>query len=70
MFLLPTALSERGREIALGWAGSLTMGAGQFCTNPGITFLIDGPDADAFSAEAKKALSAIASQTMLTEGIA
>ncbi|MCB2103675.1 MAG: aldehyde dehydrogenase family protein, partial [Rhodobacteraceae bacterium] len=34
MFLLPAALSARGAEIAKGWAGSLTMGAGQFCTNP------------------------------------
>ena len=34
MFLLPVALSSRGADLAKGWAGSLTMGAGQFCTNP------------------------------------
>ncbi|MEO8245323.1 MAG: aldehyde dehydrogenase family protein, partial [bacterium] len=36
MFLLPAAVAARGEAIAKGWAGSLTMGAGQFCTNPGI----------------------------------
>lgn len=70
MFFMPNALSNRGTAIAEGWAGSLTMGAGQFCTNPGISVILDGPDADAFVETAKKALSAIAPQTMLTDGIA
>ncbi|OCX66935.1 hypothetical protein BFP70_03690 [Thioclava sp. SK-1] len=35
MFVLPAA-AARGAQIGTGWAGSLTMGAGQFCTNPGI----------------------------------
>lgn len=70
MFLMPNALSARGADIAAGWAGSLTMGAGQFCTNPGIAVLIDGPDADAFVSAAAQALGKIDSQTMLTDGIA
>ncbi|MBU2936298.1 MULTISPECIES: aldehyde dehydrogenase (NADP(+)) [Pacificibacter] len=70
MFFMPNALSNRGTEIAEGWAGSLTMGAGQFCTNPGISVILDGPDADAFVETATKALSTIAPQTMLTDGIA
>ena len=70
MFLLPAALANRGETIAKGWAGSLTMGAGQFCTNPGIAVLIDGPEADAFVETAKTAVSAIGPQTMLTDGIA
>ena len=70
MFLLPAAIAARGGAIAKGWAGSLTMGAGQFCTNPGIAVVIDGPDADAFIAAAHAALSPIGSQTMLTDGIA
>ncbi|MEO1025317.1 MAG: aldehyde dehydrogenase (NADP(+)) [Pseudomonadota bacterium] len=70
MFLLPAALANRGASIAGGWAGSLTMGAGQFCTNPGIAVVIDGPDADAFVEAAKAALEPIAAQTMLTDGIA
>jgi NADP-dependent aldehyde dehydrogenase len=70
MFLLPGALTARGDAIAGGWAGSLTMGAGQFCTNPGIVVIIGGEAADAFSVAAKEALSEIGAQTMLTDGIA
>ena len=70
MFLLPRALAARGAEIAKGWVGSLTMGAGQFCTNPGISVVIDGPNADAFLSVAKEGLAAVAPQTMLTDGIA
>ncbi len=70
MFLLPAALSARGEALAKGWAASLTMGAGQFCTNPGIAVLIDGPDADAFATTAKAALDPTPAQTMLTDGMA
>ena len=70
MFLLPAAVAARGAEIAKGWAGSLTLGAGQFCTNPGIAVLIDGPEADAFVAAARAALAGSGAQTMLTDGIA
>jgi 2,5-dioxopentanoate dehydrogenase len=68
MFLLPHAVTARGRAIAAGWAASLTMGAGQFCTNPGVAILIN--DADDFLAAARAALDPIAAQTMLTDGIA
>ncbi len=70
MFLLPEAVKARGEEIAKGWAGSLTMGAGQFCTNPGISVVIDGPEADAFIEAATAALAPVGAQTMLTDGIA
>jgi NADP-dependent aldehyde dehydrogenase len=70
MFLMPGALGARGDEIAKGWAASLTMGAGQFCTNPGVVVVIDGPDADVFQAAAIEALKPQAAQTMLTKGIA
>lgn len=70
MFILPGALSSRGDEIAAGWAGSLTMGAGQFCTNPGIAVVLEGVNADTFSDAAASALDTIGAQTMLTQGIA
>lgn len=70
MFLLPAALTARADEIGHGWSASLTMGAGQFCTNPGIAVVIDGRGADRFVAAAKDALAAVAAQTMLTDGIA
>jgi NADP-dependent aldehyde dehydrogenase len=70
MFLLPAAVAARGEGIAKGWAGSLTMGAGQFCTNPGISVVIDGPEARGFVAAAREAVAAVGAQTMLTDGIA
>lgn len=70
MFVLPQAAAARGADIGAGWAASLTMGVGQFCTNPGIAVVIDGPDADAFVAAAQAGLGAVAAQTMLTDGMA
>jgi len=70
MFLLPAATEARGTDIGTGWAASLTMGAGQFCTNPGIAIVGEGPAADAFVSTAVNALSEAGSQTMLTDGIA
>lgn len=70
MFVLDAALAARGGDIATGWAGSLTMGAGQFCTNPGIAIVTEGVEAEAFIATASAALGATAPQTMLTDGIA
>ncbi|MEQ8920288.1 MAG: aldehyde dehydrogenase (NADP(+)) [Roseovarius sp.] len=70
MFLLPEAVAARGAAIGEGWAGSLTMGAGQFCTPPGLAILLDGPEADAFTSAAKDALAGTGPQVMLTDGIA
>ncbi|MGA8541399.1 MAG: aldehyde dehydrogenase family protein, partial [Terriglobales bacterium] len=39
VFILPGALRDRGDKIAAGLHASFTMGAGQFCTKPGMVFL-------------------------------
>jgi len=70
VFVLPAAASARGAEIGAGWAASLTMGAGQFCTNPGVVVVTDGPGADAFRDAAVAALHESPAQTTLTAGIA
>ncbi|WP_158964961.1 aldehyde dehydrogenase (NADP(+)) [Chachezhania sediminis] len=70
MFVLPEAAKARGAAIGEGWAGSLTMGAGQFCTNPGIAVVRKGADGDAFVAAATDALTKVGAQKMLTDGIA
>lgn len=70
MFLLPAALAARGESIGADWAASLTMGAGQFCTNPGIAVVMSGPEGDTFAEAARSALSRIRPQVMLTDGIA
>ena len=68
MFVLPEAAKARGAEIGAGWAASLTMGAGQFCTNPGIAVVLDGTTP--FVEAASAALEKTDAQTMLTDGIA
>ena len=67
--LLPGALSERGPEIGVGFAAALTLGSGQFCTNPGLVVAIDGPELDRFIEGAAAALQGIAANPMLTKGI-
>lgn len=69
VFLLPEALKARGKAIAEGFVGSLNMGAGQFCTNPGLVIAVQGPELDAFVAAASDAVKGSAAQTMLTPGI-
>ncbi|MFN3435283.1 MAG: aldehyde dehydrogenase (NADP(+)) [Sphingomonas sp.] len=67
--LFPAALAARGEALAREFVASLTMGAGQFCTNPGLVLAIDGPDLDAFVAAAAAALTDSQPATMLTPGI-
>jgi alpha-ketoglutaric semialdehyde dehydrogenase len=49
VFILPGALRERGESIANGLHTSFTLGAGQFCTKPGMVFLADCSEADSFT---------------------
>jgi len=67
--LMPAALAARAEALGTAFIGSLTMGAGQFCTNPGLVFALDGPDLDRFEAAAAAALTAAQPQVMLTPGI-
>ncbi|MBB3267310.1 NADP-dependent aldehyde dehydrogenase [Azospirillum sp. OGB3] len=69
VFLLPAALAARAEALGKGFVASLTMGAGQFCTNPGILLGVNGPDLDRFVAAAVEALGGSAAPTMLTPGI-
>lgn len=69
VFCLPSAVAARGAEIGAGWVASLTMGAGQFCTNPGVLICIDGADFDTLQTSVADALASAAPQKMLTERI-
>lgn len=70
VLLMPEALKARGEALGTAFVGSLTMGAGQFCTNPGLILAIDGEGLDAFIAAATGAVTQAQPQTMLTTGIA
>ena len=46
--ILPKALENRHQEIAKTYAGSITLGTGQFCTNPGLLLGIKSDDLTSF----------------------
>jgi NADP-dependent aldehyde dehydrogenase len=69
VILLPGALDANAEQLASAFVQSLTMGAGQFCTNPGVLIGIAGEALDRFAAAAAGALSASQPATMLTPGI-
>lgn len=67
--LLPAALASRASAMGTAFVGSLSLGAGQFCTNPGLVIARKGPDLDQFIEAAQSALCLTPKQTMLTAGI-
>ncbi|MCO1653782.1 aldehyde dehydrogenase (NADP(+)) [Pseudonocardia sp. S2-4] len=66
VYLFPDRLTD---DVATGFVGSLTLGAGQFCTNPGLVFVPRGGAGDRFVATVGAQVGAAAGQTMLTAGI-
>ena len=69
VFLLPGALKARAQAIAENYVGSVTMGVGQFCTNPAVVLGVAGADLDTFVQTAADAAAKVAPQTMLHAGI-
>jgi 2,5-dioxopentanoate dehydrogenase len=69
VLLLPAALAGQGREIARNFVAALTLGAGQFCTNPGLVLAIESAGLEAFLSEAASALGGVAAAPMLTREI-
>ncbi|MBB5685978.1 aldehyde dehydrogenase (NADP(+)) [Sphingobium boeckii] len=69
VLLLPEALKARAAALGTAFVGSLTMGAGQFCTNPGLILAVEGEGLDAFIAAATTAVSGCDAQVMLTTAI-
>ncbi len=67
--LLPNKLAEAAEDLGRGYVGSLTLGAGQFCTNPGVVIALADEALDRFLAEAATAMEDVAAQTMLTPAI-
>jgi NADP-dependent aldehyde dehydrogenase len=69
VFLLPGALKSRGEAIARGLHASVTTGAGQFCTKPGLVILLEDVAAEKFVAEFAALIAATPSTVMLNPGI-
>lgn len=67
--ILPSALAGHADTVATGLAASVTLGVGQFCTNPGLVFLLDSPKTGYFLATVAEQIRASAPGTMLNAGI-
>ena len=69
VFILPGAMKQRGRQIAEGLKNSVTLGVGQFCTNPGMVVGLEGDSTRSFVDALSELISAAAPGTMLYDGI-
>ena len=69
VFILPGALRQRGEPIAAGLHASFTMGAGQFCTKPGMIFLPQADEAASFTDRLRQLVAGSAPFHLLTERI-
>lgn len=70
VILFPEMLDSKPEELARQLAASITLGAGQFCTNPGIMFAIGGYNLGRFKSALTDAISKTPAATMLSPGIA
>jgi NADP-dependent aldehyde dehydrogenase len=70
IFLLPEKLDQSAQEIAKMVSASVTLGTGQFCTNPGLIIGIEGPGLQQFIATLGGEIETVKPGTMLHPGIA
>ena len=70
VFLLPEKLKSSSEEIATTYAGSITQGVGQFCTNPGLLIGIEGEELQKFISSLGKEIEKTIPAKMLHPGIA
>ena len=70
VFLLPSAAAERADALALGLAQSITMGTGQFCTNPGVIVGVRGDALERLTSALATSIAAAESSTMLYDQLA
>jgi alpha-ketoglutaric semialdehyde dehydrogenase len=69
VFVLPGAIAERGQALAGALKDSVTLGVGQFCTNPGLTIGIGDSGFDGLVRQLDMQMRAAPPGTMLTPGI-
>jgi 2,5-dioxopentanoate dehydrogenase len=67
--LMPEKLKQDAENVALSYANSITLGVGQFCTNPGLIFGIENEDLEKFMDVLSEEIEKISPATMLNEGI-
>jgi alpha-ketoglutaric semialdehyde dehydrogenase len=70
VFLLPEKLATETESLAKQLASSVTLGMGQFCTNPGLIIAIDGNPLNKFIQYLRKEIEVLVPSAMLHQGIA
>ncbi|HUY35292.1 MAG TPA: aldehyde dehydrogenase (NADP(+)) [Pirellulales bacterium] len=70
LVVLPGALEERAEKIADEFATSCLMGAGQFCTNPGLVVVLAGEATERFISAVGSRFTAAPAGTLLSKGVA
>lgn len=69
VFLLPNKVANEAKQLATQLAGSITLGMGQFCTNPGLIIALDDNHLEEFTQYLRTEIEAIAPSMMLHQGI-
>jgi NADP-dependent aldehyde dehydrogenase len=69
VFLLPEKMKQSAAELAKMYAGSITLGVGQFCTNPGLIIGIDNADLNNFINVLSEEIRKTTPGNMLNPGI-
>jgi 2,5-dioxopentanoate dehydrogenase len=69
VFLMPEKLQQEAASVAQQYAGSITLGVGQFCTNPGLLIGIESEGLQTFIHDLGKAIQQISPAAMLHAGI-
>ncbi|MEI7735091.1 MAG: aldehyde dehydrogenase (NADP(+)) [Ferruginibacter sp.] len=69
VILMPGAVVANAAAIATGLVGSVTMGVGQFCTNPGLVFMVEDANAATFLHTLADGISKAMPATMLSKNI-
>lgn len=70
VFMLQHSLADNTLRLAKEWVASLTFGAGQLCTNPGLLVLVRSDAAELFISSAKEEIKQAGEQVLLSESIA
>ncbi len=69
VYFLPQVIQEKAAELAEQFAGSCLMGAGQFCTNPGLVVVLAGPETETFIAQIGEKFRAAPVGTLLGSSV-
>ncbi|MES2516571.1 MAG: aldehyde dehydrogenase (NADP(+)) [Bacteroidota bacterium] len=67
--LMPEKLTQDAENVAMSYASSITLGVGQFCTNPGLIFGVENEDLEKFMDILSDEIEKVAPATMLNAGI-